>query len=78
MAAHWHSDGVTIFTAIGYYRAAPGEPLQHKSFAIVSDELTHDKHAVYRFNQLIIQHIQELVPWPCFDKVQYWSDDAAS
>jgi len=39
MSAHWSSKSVTIFTAIVYFRAAPGDPLQHSSYAIISDDL---------------------------------------
>lgn len=45
MAAHWSNEMVTLFTAVAYYKDEDGE-LNHRSYAVVSDELSHDK-AVY-------------------------------
>ena len=49
MQAHWSSDSVTLFTAIVYYREQnDGESeLKHISYVVVSDQLTHDKKAVF-------------------------------
>ena len=34
-----------------------GEQLQHMSYAIVSDDLVHDKQSVYVFNKFIIEDV---------------------
>ena len=48
MSAHWISEGVTLFTAI-INKASGGT-----SYVVISDELTHDKYAVYVYNAAIL------------------------
>jgi len=48
MSAHWISEGVTLFTAI-INNASGGT-----SYVVISDELTHDKYAVYAYNAAIL------------------------
>ena len=75
MSAHWSSDGVTIFTV--YYRSTEDGPLEHLSYAIVSDNLNHDKKTVYANNSLLMSELKLAMPWP-ITMVHYWSDGAAS
>ena len=77
MTAHWNQASVTIFTVIVYFRQEQGGPLQHISYAIVSDDLVHGKNSVYHFNQQILQDIRQSLPWEV-NHVHYWSDGAAS
>ena len=75
MSAHWSSDQVTIFTAVVHYLDDDGR-LEHKSYALVSDKLEHDKVAVYTFNKVILKHIS--LTTKIVTHVHYWSDGAAS
>ena len=78
MSAHWSSDGVTIiFTVVVYYRSTEDGPLEHLSYAIVSDNLNHDKKAVYANNSLLMSELKQAMPWP-ITMVHYWSDGAVS
>ena len=77
MTAHWSSNSVTIFTAIVYCRDEANGQLVHRSYAVVSDDLHHDKQSVYAFNKMIMTDIRQHVPWP-IEHVHYWSDGAAS
>ena len=77
MSAHWSSESVTLFTAIVYYRPTEGSDLSHLSYVITSEELCHDKSAVYSFNKHILEDAQSRLPW-AIEKVHYWSDGAAS
>ena len=52
-------------------------PLEHLSYAIVSDNLNHDKKAVYTSNSLLMSELKQAMPWP-ITMVHYWSDGAAS
>lgn len=74
MAAHWSNDTVTLFTAVVYYRSGKGD-LEHKSYAVISDDLHHDKQSVYAFNKAILEEVKKLTP---VNKVHYWSDGAGS
>ena len=58
MAAHWSNEMVTLFTAVVYLRDHQGD-LQYKSFAVVSDELSHDKSSVYYFNSAILTEVKK-------------------
>ena len=74
MAAHWSNEMITLFTAVVYLRDHQGD-LQFKSFAVVSDELSHDKSSVYSFNSAILTEAKKETK---VNKVHYWSDGAAS
>lgn len=54
-SAHWSHSQVTIFTCCSWF---DGTVLQ--SFAIISNDLAHDKHAVYTFLKTILLYIKEL------------------
>lgn len=74
MAAHWSNDSVTIFPAVVYYKDKRGD-LQHNSYAVVSDEMAHDKGSVYAFNKAILKDIKKVTK---VRKVNYWSDGPSS
>ena len=65
---------VTLSTAVVYYGGGEGD-LEHKSFAVISDDLSHDKKSVYAFNKAILEEVRKITP---VTKVHYWSDGAAS
>lgn len=77
MPAHWATNGVTIFTVMVYYRATIGEKIQFISYAIVSDELCHDKKSVYSYNKWVLENIKTKLENPIL-KVHHWSDGVAS
>ena len=74
MAAHWSYEMVSLSTAVVYFRDAQGN-LQHISYAVVSDEMCHDKASVYSFNSAILENIKLVTN---VNKLHYWSDGAAS
>ena len=74
MAAHWLNDTVTLFTAVVYYRSVKGD-LEHKSYAVISDDIRHDKQNVYAFNKVILEEVKQITP---VTKVHFWSYGAAS
>jgi hypothetical protein len=51
MAAHWVSNGVTIFTAVINTKTAV------QSIVVISDELHHDKYSVLTFNRSILEAV---------------------
>lgn len=69
MPAHWNSNTVTIFTAVFTTKD------KQINFSVVSDELRHDKFAVFSFNKLILQYFQESNP---IKTLHIFSDGAAS
>ena len=76
MAAHWLTNGVTIFTVIVYYRAdGEGSQLEHLSYAFVSDQLDHDKASVYTFNKMLLEDLKKITT---VSEVHYWSDGCGS
>ena len=74
MAAHWWNDTVTLFTAVVYYRSGKGD-LEHTCYAVISDDLRHDKQSVYAFNKTILEEVKQITP---VTKVHYWSDGPSS
>ena len=74
MAAHLCNEMVTLFTAVVYFRDVPGD-LQHFSYAVISDELSHDKSSVYSFSSAIIENVKLITE---VSKIHYWNDGAAS
>lgn len=74
MSAHWKSYQVTVFTAVAWYKNSDGE-LKHKSYAVVSDCLDHNKSAVHSYNRIILNDMKK---HSAFEHVHYWSDGAAS
>ena len=74
MASHWSNESVTVFTAVVYYKDV-NKDLKHFSYALISDELSHDKGSVYVFNKALLDDVSKKIP---FKKVHYWSDGADS
>jgi hypothetical protein len=77
MSAHWHTNQVTIYTAVAYYRETEKTELKHLSYAVISDDLNHDKGAVFANILEILKQLQAACSSP-INKVHYWSDGAAS
>ena len=53
MASHWSNESVTVFTAVVYYKDV-NKDLKHFSYALISDELSHDKGSVYVVVQFLL------------------------
>lgn len=71
MSAHWVTESVTLFTAVIYQSGGS------TSYVVVSDELHHDKFAVYCFNQAILHHYSS-VHGKTVKQLHMFSDGAAS
>ena len=49
--------------------------LEHQSYAVVSDEMSHDKSRVYSFNPAILEEMKKITE---AKQVHYWSDGTTS
>lgn len=68
---HWNNNQATIFTVVIYFQR--NNELQHKSLAIISDNLSHDTIAVHVYQEIIINYLKkEYKP-----KKIYYSTDGA-
>lgn len=74
MSAHWASDSVTVYTCVAYFKEE--NSLNHQSYAIISDDLSHSKDSVKVFNEEILSQLKQRIS--AITKVHYWSDGAAS
>lgn len=73
MAAHWAPEQVTVFTGVVFYRSS--NELQHLSYAVVSNQLEHDKQSVYVFNKKIIEDLKRRLPKDVVvQQIHYWTD----
>ena len=71
MSAHWMTESVTLFTAVIYQSGGS------RSYVLVSDELHHDKYAVFCFNQTILRHYSS-VHGKTVRQLHLFTDGAAS
>ena len=74
MASHWSNEAVKVFTAVVYYKDH-NKDLKHLSYALISDELPHDKGSVHVFNKALLDAVSKNI---FFKQVHYWSDGAGS
>ena len=74
MASHWSNESVTLFTAVVYYRD-DNKDLKHLSYALISDELSHDKGSIYVFNKALLDAVSKKI---AFKQVHYWSDGTSA
>ena len=74
MESHWSNESVTVFTAVVYYKD-DNKDLKHLSYALISDEMSHDKRTVYVFNKALLDAVSREIS---FKQVHYWSDGAGS
>jgi len=74
MASHWSNESVTVFTAVFYYRD-DNKNLKHLSYALISDELSHDKGSIYVFNKALLDAVSKKIS---FKQVHYWSDGTSA
>lgn len=75
--AYFGAANVTIFPVVAYYKQQQtDQELSVQSFAIISNEESHDASAVYAFLQKLLPVVKELVPET--KQVFYWTDSPTS
>ena len=74
-SAFWNKSMVTIHPLVVYYGNGNGQMI-HKSFAVISDELSHNASAVLAFIKHIIPILKELITDISF--IHYISDSPTS
>lgn len=74
MAAYWSNASVTIFTAVAYFRETKEGAIEHASFAVNSDEMSHDKSTIYKLTILPSIVLKKVT----IMKVHYQSDGPSS
>ena len=62
-SAYWNQSMVTVHPVVAYIKKEENNQLvlKHKSFAFISDELSHTASAVYAFIKNLIPMLQEMV-----------------
>lgn len=62
-SANWTQSMVTVHPVVAYFKKVENNQLvlKHKSFAFISDELSHTASAVYAFIKNLIPMLQEMV-----------------
>lgn len=76
-SAHWSKESVTIHPAIVYYRCPDCQDFVEECCDIVSEDLTHDAHAVNVFLHRIFAHLKD-VRGLTINKAYIMSDGCAS
>ncbi|CAF1461359.1 unnamed protein product [Rotaria sp. Silwood1] len=69
-AAHWNAGALSIFTAHAWCGA------NNFSFALVSDNVTHDKYCIHVCLNYIISELKQY--FPNLEEITFFSDGAAS
>lgn len=72
---HWNNESATIHPFVVYYKDANND-LQHLSYVVISDCLTHDSVAVHLFISKLIKFLK--AKFPVINKLIYLTDGAAS
>ncbi|VDI36208.1 Hypothetical predicted protein [Mytilus galloprovincialis] len=73
-SAYWNQTPVTIHPVVVYFRGQ--SKLEHKSIAIISDELSHCTSTVCTFLDSLVPVLKEICPNVEF--VHYWTDSPSS
>ena len=71
---HWVNKQATVHPFVLYFKE--NDKLKHKSLCILSDHLKHDTAVFYCFQQILTDHIKEVIPK--IKKLMYFTDGAAS
>jgi hypothetical protein len=74
-SAYWNQTPVTIHPVVVYFVDGEGK-LQHKSIAIISDELSHSTTTVCAFSDALIPKVLSAVP--NITQIHYWTDSPSS
>ena len=74
--AYWNQISVTLHPIVVYYHADNQEELAHKSFVVVSDEMSHSASTVLSFLDAIMPEIKALDSE--VQMIHYWTDSPSS
>lgn len=72
--AYWNQTSVTLHPIVAYFRS--DGKLKHKSFVIVSDEMSHSASTVATFIDAVIPELKTIDPQ--LKKLHYWTDSPSS
>jgi hypothetical protein len=75
-SAYWNQVSVTLHPIVAYFRNAEDTKTLHKSFVVVSDEMSHSANTVNAIIENIMPEIKSLVP--NLDFLHYWTDGPTS
>ena len=76
-SAHWHYQQVSLHPTVAYYKCKLCPDTVVESLVFISNDLKHDHHAVHRFNQITVKHLQEERGLDLKKLIQ-WSDGCAA
>ena len=74
--SYWNQISVTLHPIVVYYHADNQEELAHKSFVVVSDEMSHSASTVLSFLDAIMPEIKALDSE--VQMIYYWTDSPSS
>ena len=74
---HWNNSQATIHPFVFYYYDRATQSVKHKSYACISDHMTHDTAAVYVFQEYLINKLIKL-DFPEIQKIIYFSDGSSA
>lgn len=75
--AHWYHQQVTVHPVVAYYNCHQCQETVQEDILFISDDLTHDAHAVHKFITLTNKHMTECRGLNILHEVQY-SDGCSS
>ena len=74
---HWTHGNCTVCPAIIYFKhGTSDQPLSVSSHCYLSDDLDHDVSMVYKYQQLLMQYINEHIP--TVKNIHYFTDGCAA
>ena len=72
--AYWSLTSVTLHPLVIYMKQ--GDELQHQSYVVISDTMTHSSSTVCTFMDAMIPELKKLDPE--LSKIHYWTDSPSS
>ena len=61
-SVHWGHSSATIHPIVAYYRCPTCSEPTTDSLIMITADNTHDHHAVHKFTQIAMDHLQQKVP----------------
>lgn len=74
-SAYWNQTDVTLHPAVAYYKDDKGDT-QHKSYVVVSDEMSYPSSTVHAILEKLILEIKTLIS--SIEFIHYWTDGPTS
>lgn len=74
-SAYWNQTGVTLHPAVAYFKDDKGDT-QHKSYVVVSDEMSHSSSTVHAILEKLIPEMKTLIS--SIEFIHYWTDGPTS